>query len=399
MNKKIKFATIVPLIGGMTIGNIKAVGHNPEFLISWDAFSKNDGHLKNYLPDVPFYIIGENDSNIKTKHPKIDFVSAVCPCAGLSMLNSSRGKNEKSRGADAIQNEWLYKSADYVLDNIKPKVFFGENAPALFDSKAGLGVQSKLIEIAKKYNYSFSVYKTNTVLHGVPQRRPRAFYFFWETGIPVFEWFNEPISDVATFLKDNINEKYTNVFPFAHDVKDTYFYQFLKHLHGDNFRQIVKDVMNDKESITFWEYIIKINKVADFIDFVKKNDYFNKSVVLKKSIRAKEKLDNGFGIWTDNIILINKSTPAMISRNTNMVHPTEDRYFTVSEYMALMGMPHDFEFFEDKVNIQILGQNVPVKTASDMTSQVVKYINGELKPTKYTYMRQNNCTQKLTFDK
>jgi hypothetical protein len=28
----------------MTIGNREAVGHNPEFIVSWSAFGKNDSH-------------------------------------------------------------------------------------------------------------------------------------------------------------------------------------------------------------------------------------------------------------------------------------------------------------------------------------------------------------------
>ena len=35
---KMKYATIIPLIGGMTVANKKATGKDPEFLISWDAF-------------------------------------------------------------------------------------------------------------------------------------------------------------------------------------------------------------------------------------------------------------------------------------------------------------------------------------------------------------------------
>ena len=48
---------------------------------------------------------------------EIDFINSVCPCAGLSMLNTSKGK--KGRSADAAQNMWMYKSSEFVLANIK----------------------------------------------------------------------------------------------------------------------------------------------------------------------------------------------------------------------------------------------------------------------------------------
>ena len=51
-----KYATIIPLIGGMTVANKKATGVDPEFFVSWDAFGKNDSHVQNYFSDTPSYI-------------------------------------------------------------------------------------------------------------------------------------------------------------------------------------------------------------------------------------------------------------------------------------------------------------------------------------------------------
>jgi len=46
---------------------------------------------------------------------KVDFVSSVCPCAGLSLLNySGNSESGNKRGSDASQNEWLYKSTEFV---------------------------------------------------------------------------------------------------------------------------------------------------------------------------------------------------------------------------------------------------------------------------------------------
>ena len=75
---------------------------------------------------------------ISNPNPGVDYINAVCPCAGLSTLNTS-----KARGSDNAQNEWMIKSAEYVFGKIKPKVLWGENAPALFSDK-GLGMVDKL---------------------------------------------------------------------------------------------------------------------------------------------------------------------------------------------------------------------------------------------------------------
>lgn len=54
------------------------------------------------------------------------------------MLN--RSKNDGTgRGSDAEINKWMFDSAEYVLGKIKPKVFWGENAPGLF-TNIGEGV-------------------------------------------------------------------------------------------------------------------------------------------------------------------------------------------------------------------------------------------------------------------
>ena len=50
------------------------------------------------------------------------------------MKTSSFILGEKSRGSDAVQNQWMIRSAVFVLETIKPKCFWGENAPGLFTS-------------------------------------------------------------------------------------------------------------------------------------------------------------------------------------------------------------------------------------------------------------------------
>ena len=72
----------------------------------------------------------------------IDYINSVCPCAGLSMLNTSKGAGV-GRGSDAEANKWMFKSAKYVLSRIKPKVMWGENAQMLF-TKKGEGVVNGL---------------------------------------------------------------------------------------------------------------------------------------------------------------------------------------------------------------------------------------------------------------
>jgi len=65
-----KYCNIIPLIGGMTIGNRQATGNDPEFIVSWDAFSQNDSHIVNYLGNVPYHVIDKDESDSVSENLK-----------------------------------------------------------------------------------------------------------------------------------------------------------------------------------------------------------------------------------------------------------------------------------------------------------------------------------------
>ena len=165
-----KYASIVPLIGGETIAMEKVFKKRPEYIISYEDFQANDTHLVEYYKrEVPYYLLG-NDRSYDL--PSVDVINTVCPCAGLSSLNTSAS-------SDAAANDWMLTSANYVLGTLKPKVFWGENAPRLA-SKMGEPVVENLRTIGREFGYAFSLYKTKSIIHGLGQVRDRSFYFFWK---------------------------------------------------------------------------------------------------------------------------------------------------------------------------------------------------------------------------
>ena len=137
----IKWATIIPLIGGSAVGCSMTTKNQPVGHLTYNAFGANESHIRRHWPNVPYHVIDEgNLPNLG----QLDFVNSVCPCAGLSMLNSSAIEGSiNKRGSDAAQNEWMYKSTRVILENYKPKVLWGENAPGLY-TKLGEGVVEKL---------------------------------------------------------------------------------------------------------------------------------------------------------------------------------------------------------------------------------------------------------------
>jgi site-specific DNA-cytosine methylase len=400
MSKEIKWGTIIPLIGGSAIGCSRSAESKPSFHLSYEAFSANESHIERYWEDIPMYRLDAPDIEIPSStFEGVDYVNSVCPCAGLSLLNSARG-SDASRGSDAVQNKWMYESSEYILENVKPKVLWGENAPGLF-TKMGEGVVQRLRQIAEKHGYSFSLIKTNTELHGIPQRRIRTFYFFWNTPtVPMLNWKFREKSDLLTYLKE-IPQDATLQDMFMVDGKVTEHYkpyQFVLEREGLTHAEF----SNKYKKGTVAQYFDKNNLLDECIEWLKvnhpKEGFSNKNstkTFIDMLHHQKTKLADSKGYWDASPHFFHDSFSALIGRNMfNGVHPVEDRYLNIREMLHLMGMPHDFEI-EDSRQVNHIAQNVPVRTAQDMADEVRKFCEGELKMTQYKFMKQDNTNQKI----
>ena len=399
-----KYITFIPLIGGMAIANMQATGKKPEFVLSYDAFAKNESNLKNYWPDVDWHLLDAETNqlaeDVELDYSDIDFVSSVCPCAGMSGLNCA------NRGADNATNNWLYKSAEYILGTIKPKVYFGENAPGLY-SEQNVKVLNRLREYGRQYGYAFTIYKTDTYRHGIPQHRMRTFFFFWKGECcPQMDWYNHPselpfeewildknVGTQTTHLK---NYGTTSVYPEMRWIMET-------RCDNDYSKYVAMfHKLNDENSIrTPYEYIEHNNLWQEYRDWLV-NDPNKDKPMHGQGKRTPMyyidyrwgKVKQGLGYFAPQPIVYKGAANAIISKNMWWtLHPTENRYLTTREIMSLMGLPNDFELITK--NLQQVTQNVPVCTAKDMTEQVVKFINGELQMTPYNFIKQNNLQQKI----
>lgn len=399
-----KYITFIPLIGGMAIANMQATGKKPEFVLSYDAFAKNESNLKNYWPDVDWHLLDAETNqlaeDVELDYSDIDFVSSVCPCAGMSGLNCA------NRGADNAANNWLYKSAEYILGTIKPKVYFGENAPGLY-SDQNIKVLNKLREYGRQYGYAFTIYKTDTYRHGIPQHRMRTFFFFWKGECcPQMDWYNHPselpfeewildknVGTQTTHLK---NYGTTSVYPEMRWIMET-------RCDNDYSKYVAMfHKLNDENSIrTPYEYIEHNNLWQEYRDWLV-NDPNKDKPMHGQGKRTPMyyidyrwgKVKQGLGYFAPQPIVYKGAANAVISKNMWWtLHPTENRYLTTREIMSLMGLPNDFELITR--NLQQVTQNVPVCTAKDMTEQVIKFVNGELPMTPYNFIKQNNLQQKI----
>jgi len=393
-NKKhtgsLRWSAIIPLISGMVLGAKKATGQGPEYILSYDAFESNDSHCRKNFPEVPYGLIDEG--GIKWDRPfaenieGVDMVVSLCPCAGLSALNSStKAGSEKARGGDAIQNEWMYKSSEYVLEHIQPRVLWGENAPGLYTA-LGKKVADRLYEIAKKHGYSFSMIKTSTSKHGIPQNRTRSFYFFWKSETaPVLEWISKETESLEDYLEHTPKGLYSDKYFMKTDLRKDPLYQWLTQVEGKTAHEAALEG-NRSILIYMFKNQERINSGLDYLS-KRTDEKSQKYLALVK--RATQKR-----VWDSSPHINAVDIPAVVGRTLQQsVHPTKERWMNIQEIMWLMGIDETFELAHD--GYQQISQNVPVNTAADWTEQVIKWLDGGLADSGVNFMKQDNTVQRM----
>lgn len=383
-----KHAFIVPLIGGQLLGQEAALGKPPEYILSYTPFSNNDQHVVNWYKqnnvDVPYYLL---DKEVPSNLTKVDVIGTTCPCAGLSQLSGHHSP-------DAAANEWMYKTAEYILGELKPKVFWGENAP-LLAGPVGSPVRERLFEIGRRNGYSMTIYKTKSLLHGVPQIRERSFYFFWEGDRPAaLSFIKKPhtrIEDLLKGIKSNFQQESKNK-----DVpsSDPYYQYVLTEMNSNiTHKEFQKRLVTDR-SVDVMMHIENAGiSYLDVSKWMKAKGYERE---VEKCIRKHEKLTGGGSIMRRGTYVPKNYINAFVGHMPVMcTHHEEDRYLTYREGMSIMGLPESFELVNPKKNTNHMCQNVPVGTATDMAREIVKWLDGQLDSSSSTYISQNNLSGKV----
>ena len=377
-------ASIIPLIGGETIAMQNVFGEKPEYILSYTDFEANDNQLVEYYNRTVPYIKLDMGGSVPRS---VDVVNTVCPCAGLSSLSFTSG-------SDNPANDWMLRAARYVLENVQPQVFWGENAPRLA-SKMGEPIVKEMRKMAKEFGYTVSLYKTKSILHGLSQVRDRAFYFFWKGNeVPIFDYYDRPhekiedtIRGAATNEPDPMTELMTN-----NDVpSENPFYKYvLEEMEG---------------GISHIEFFNKIERSANPLHWIedhgsnyyelsewcKKNGYDSQS---KKAKRMADKVKSGGNVMRRTVEVGKDRIGAFVGHLPNsLTHPDVDRFLNVRECLEIMKLPKDFQLQGGIKNLNHICQNVPVTTAMDMAKNVKKFLGGKSKLVKSDFSVQCNKTR------
>lgn len=385
----IKHAAIVPLIGGLPLGQFNAFGGKPEYILSYEPFANNDQHILQYWKDTSYYELNEDETRIN--YPKVDVIGATCPCAGLSSLSTTSN-------SDSSTNDWMRTSANHVLEHISPRVFWGENAPRLA-SKMGSNVVKDLRATGAKFGYTFSIFKTKSILHGLSQVRDRTFYFFWKGDkVPVFDYIKRPHERIEDTIRNvtNRSDDPMNVPTNLSKPTDNKYYQYvLEELEGGITHSQFQDKI--EKSINPLHYIEDIANVK----YDKVGQWMKRKGYEKEAIRCEvmyDKLAKGKNIMRRGPEIPKDYIGAFVGHYPNsLTHPDENRYLTIREALSIMKMPDDFILRGGRRNLNHIAQNVPVSTATDMANNIKLFLNNKLKLIDTDFLIQDNKKQTLNY--
>lgn len=393
-NEHISWSAIIPLIGGLPLAMEQVFGTKPEFILSWSPFQHNDRHYVKYMRthgwNGKYYVLDHVGESVipditaefnEEEIPYVDVIGGTPPCAGLSSLSVSSN-------ADSAINDWMLNAAEFVLGKCKPKIYWFENAPRLGTEK-GKPVADKLLNIAKKYGYSFLIYSTESRLHGNCQIRPRTFGFFFKN-----DYFNDSINilddiphvsgnfeDYMTSLAERIKDKEKTLMDVpinkGNPAEDAYYKYCYEYVGAESHRDFIEKLCTYEKSTNLIEKSIEFGN-HDFEEMAKWFDAHGDERIARRMRYIKTKVDDGKGYWSHGITIARGQTPAFIGvMPVSLVHPFECRYITFREGLALMGFPEDFELDSNEPwrCANHICQNVPVGTAADMVKEIVKWIH------------------------
>ncbi len=364
---------IIPLIGGFSIAAEQILQTPPLHVFSYAPFEANDTLYLNYLKqrninDVPYTHLDEQTSYLG---PEVEIVTCVPPCAGLSQASCSTCVK-----SDSKINDWMYKAAEFSLKHIRPKIYVFENAPGLF-SDIGKKVRENLINIASKYNYGVTFYKTNTLLHGIPQKRIRTYVIMSKgTNAPILKYINKKITPLNEYLKE---------IPKEASLQDSYFtdkpkfgeYETIKWLQNELGKDWRSKMLEHRDHIYTYNYLVDTKLIYKFKKWADHHDFIDPKIqACVNHVITKTEAGKNFRASYQSICLDKNHTNTVIGGMMPCnAHPTEDRILNIREILHLMSMPHDFEV-KNKQEWAKIPQSVQTATAVGIIKECKSIIEG-----------------------
>lgn len=339
--------------GSATIGTMKS-GFNVEKVleISNDITDNNSYHFVRNFKELPIILPSEweNEEYLKQLKGKYNLAYFNPPCSSLSSIN-------RNASVDGKSNIHFYRVFN-IINNVEPDTFLIENAPTLV--KLGYPILKDLVnQLGDKYR--FTIVRDYAGNHNVAMKRMRTLVVGWNREkfdkIPLLE--ANIVPQLST--KDCIGDLYDiplDSIPNHHCVPED---DFNKYSH-------------------LFDYID--NGTTATMSFIKNWDSVKNNLEIKDRENIEKqiaKLNSGKNLWDKSPYRPKEDSfcPSMTSL-TRIIHPKNNRLFTVREYARLMNYPDDYILYDGGKTplIQCLAQGVPANFVQYITTEIKEALLG-----------------------
>ena len=355
MTTKLKAFGSMIFTGSATIGVLNA-GYNVEKIleISDDILKQNAYHFVKNYPDIPVILPSEweNEEYLNNmKNENYDLAYFNCPCSSLSAIN-------RNASVDGKNNIHFYRVFN-IISKVQPKAFIIENAPTLI--KLGYPIIQDLThQLGDKYR--FTILRDCAGNHNVAMKRMRTMVVGW-------------------------NREYFNQIPLIHSDKQSAFTtkDCIGDLYNVPFNESTNHVCDPNREWGDYEHLFHLvpegkTSLRTFIqhwDGIKQDFKPRDAEYIE---RIKLKLQTKPGIWDKSPLKAyeNGYSPSMTSLS-KIIHPKNNRHFTIREYARLMNYPDTFILYPNECEtptIQCLAQGVPANFMNYVTKEIQEAILG-----------------------
>ena len=339
--KKVTMVSLFSGCGGLDLGFSEA-GFKIVWANDFDSDAQRIYELNIGLIDKRD-ILTVNEDEI----PDCDIITAGFPCQPFSNAGNRKGIHD-SRGM-------LYKECLRIIKKKQPKVFVFENVKGLLSTKYIDGrllsdvIVTDLEEPSNPNELGYNVtYKLlNASDYGVPQNRQRVFFIG---------------------IRKDLNKKF--VFPEATVKK--------KVVLGD-ILDIPENVQNQKD----WPFSPQaLEMVRNIPEGGSWKDVPYESLAPRfQKIRDNMKLyhsPNFYRRFSRNEVC-GTITASAQPENCGIIHPTENRRYTIREIARIQSFPDGFKFIDDSVKdivamYKVIGNAVPPKLAKAIAKSILEQV-------------------------
>ncbi len=340
-NDSPKLISLFSGCGGMDLGFEKA-GFNIVWANDFDSdaqavYSLNIGEIDRR--DI--LTVDENEI------PSGDILTAGFPCQPFSNAGNRKGVHD-SRGM-------LYKECLRIIESKMPKVIVFENVKGLLSTKYidGRNLAEVIVEDLSKMNnvgYNVVYQLVNASDYGVPQNRQRVLF----VGV-------------------------------RKDLGITFSFPQKQSKDGLSLRHIL-DVPEDVENNVDWAFS---PQALDMIDHIPEGGSWKDVPYEHLAPRFKKIRDDMKKYHSPNFYrrfsrdeICGTITASAQPENCGIIHPTENRRYTVREVARIQTFPDDFKFITDTPrNItamyKVIGNAVPVTLAYNIAKAIMEQVFSE----------------------